>query len=101
MTVSNVKVYYELRSQHRRKIAQFTLELMLFAFIFYELSRLSIEPTLMLGLTFVSGSGAALGLGWMFANQNPGRVRQVMESIAGTQDWPADLRQRMEERGEL
>lgn len=101
MSVSNVKVYYELRSQHRRKIAQFTLELMLFAFIFYELSRLSFEPSLMLGLTFVSGFGATLGLGWLFANQNPGRIRQAMESIAGTQDWPADMRKQLKERGEL
>jgi len=90
------KIYYELRAQHRRKIAQFALELTLFAFIFYEMSKL-LAGSFVLGLSYATGFGAVLAFAWMFADRNPGRVRDLLESIAGAQDWPADMKQELGE----
>lgn len=98
--VSNEKIYYELRARQRRTVAKMMLELLLFGIIFWQLHSL-LDTYLTLSLTFICGFGAAMAFSWLLANEHGGYPRRIVESITGPEDWPADIRRRLEERGEF
>lgn len=99
--VSNERLYYELRAQHRRLVAMTAI--IMFVFLAFAI------PLWLDGREAITYGGAAALAGfvvshtWLLADHGNGVARRFMDllSDADEGDWPTDLKRDLQERGEL
>lgn len=98
--ITNERLYYELRAQHRRMVGFMGL----FGLLIAPLAWAYWQETgsLFAGYTaFGSAVAFTFSTFWLHANQYDGRWRKLAERLDLGGDWPADLKGEMRDRGEL
>lgn len=98
--ISNERLYYELRAQHRRLIAMLAFISLLLAL----LSWAYWQETGQTAASYAAFGSAFVFAGmwfWLLANEYGGRYRTLANKLFDTDDWPADLKRELRDRGKL